>query len=134
MDRGAAMHESIAAGAPVEVEEVASLADSLGGGIGLDNRHSFTLCRDHLDKTILVSEDEIYRAMQAHYYEDRLVVEGAGAVGAAAILSGRLDLPEGPAVSLLTGRNVDMAAFSAIVNGDDVLLGDMTIRGNAYGA
>ena len=35
MDRGAAMHASIAAGHPVEVEEVASLADSLGGGIGL---------------------------------------------------------------------------------------------------
>lgn len=31
MDRGAAMHASIAAGRPVEVEEVASLADSLGG-------------------------------------------------------------------------------------------------------
>ena len=36
MDRGAAMHASIRAGHPVEVEEVASLADSLGGGIGLE--------------------------------------------------------------------------------------------------
>ena len=34
MDRGAAMFESVRAGRPVEVEEVASLADSLGGGIG----------------------------------------------------------------------------------------------------
>src|SRR5690606_27505397 len=44
MDRGAAMHDSVRAGRPVEVEEVPSLADSLGGGIGLDNRLSFPLC------------------------------------------------------------------------------------------
>ncbi len=34
MERGAAMQASLAAGKPVEVEEVSSLADSLGGGIG----------------------------------------------------------------------------------------------------
>ena len=38
MDRGAAMHASLAAGQPVEVEEVSSLADSLGGGVGLKNK------------------------------------------------------------------------------------------------
>src|SRR5690606_23024019 len=90
MDRGAAMHESLKAGRPVEVEEVESLADSLGGGIGLANRHSFRLCRDNLDATVLVSEDEIRRAMQALYFEDLLVTEGAAAVGAAALLAGKV--------------------------------------------
>ena len=33
---------------PVEVEEVPSLADSLGGGIGMQNRLSFPMCRDLL--------------------------------------------------------------------------------------
>ena len=42
MDRGAAMHASIKAGTPVEVAEFNSLADSLGGGIGLDNQLSFS--------------------------------------------------------------------------------------------
>src|SRR5690606_6378087 len=67
MDRGAAMYESIRAGRPVEVEEVASLADSLGGGIGLDNRLSFKLCRELLDDCVLVTEDEIYDAIQTLY-------------------------------------------------------------------
>ena len=44
MERGAAMAESLLAGKPVEVEEVASLADSLGGGIGLNNRYTFSMC------------------------------------------------------------------------------------------
>jgi threonine dehydratase len=133
MERGAAMHESLAAGRPVEVTEVASLADSLGGGIGLDNRHTFALCRDNLDETLLVSEEEIYRAMQMHYYEDRLVVEGASAVGAAAILSGKLPRLKGPVVSLVTGRNVDMQVFTDIVSGRNVKLGDLTLEGRAYG-
>jgi len=64
MDRGAAMHLSLAAGHPVEVREVPSLADSLGGGIGMDNQLSFSLCRDYMDGTVLVSEAEIRDAME----------------------------------------------------------------------
>lgn len=96
MDRGAAMHLSIAAGHPVEVEEVASLADSLGGGVGMQNRLSFPLCRDLLDDTVLVTEDEIYQAMQVLFYEDRIVAEGACVVGLAATLAGKVPAAEGP--------------------------------------
>lgn len=133
MDRGAAMHESIRAGHPVEVEEVASLADSLGGGIGLDNRLTFGLCRDLLDEIVLVSEEEIYRAMQAVYHEDRIVCEGASAVGHAAVLAGKWSL-SGPTATVLTGRNLDMAVHADIVAGRDVALGDLTVRGQPYAA
>ncbi|MDK1483174.1 hydroxyectoine utilization dehydratase EutB, partial [Sinorhizobium sp. 6-117] len=44
MERGAAMKASVQAGRPVQVEEEPSLADSLGGGIGLDNRVTFAMC------------------------------------------------------------------------------------------
>ncbi|WP_172294207.1 hydroxyectoine utilization dehydratase EutB [Pseudoruegeria sp. HB172150] len=133
MDRGAAMHASIAAGHPVEVEEVASLADSLGGGIGMENRLSFPLCRQYLDETILVSEEEIRDAMQVLYFEDRIVAEGASAVGIAAILSGKFT-PEGPTATIVTGRNVDMAMFHLIVSGEDIALGDVTLKGRRYAA
>ena len=75
---------------PVEVEEVASLADSLGGGIGMANRLTFAMCRDLLDEVVLVTEDEIYHAMQVLYYEDRIVAEGACVVGLAAVLNGKV--------------------------------------------
>ncbi|MEW5422774.1 hydroxyectoine utilization dehydratase EutB [Amorphus sp. 3PC139-8] len=132
MDRGAAMHESLKAGHPVEVEEVASLADSLGGGIGLENALSFALCQRHLDDTILVSEEEIYRAMQTLYFEDRLIAEGASVVAIAALQAGKLPAPSGPIATVLSGRSVDMDAFTRIVTGQDVPLGDMTIKGHPY--
>ncbi|MBU3260428.1 hydroxyectoine utilization dehydratase EutB [Roseovarius sp. PS-C2] len=131
MDRGAAMYESIRAGKPVEVEEVASLADSLGGGIGLKNRLSFPMCRDLLDEIVLVSEDEIYHAMQVLYYEDRIVAEGACVVGLAAVLNGKVTL-DGPSATIVTGRNLDMPTFTRIVTGQDVDLGDVTVKGKPY--
>ncbi len=133
MDRGPAMHLSIAAGRPVEVEEVASLADSLGGGIGMENKLSFPLCRDLLDYTVLVSEAEIYHALQVLYYEDRIIAEGACVVGLAATLAGKLPAPNGPVGTIITGRNVDMAMFTDIVTGRDVVLGDFVVKGKPYG-
>ncbi len=133
MDRGAAMHASLVAGKPVEVPEVASLADSLGGGIGLENRLSFPLCRDHLDATVLVTEEEIRHAMQVLYFEDRIVAEGASVVGLAAILSGKVRV-DGPAGTIVTGRNLDMGLFTKIMAGEDVTIGDLTVKGKRYGA
>lgn len=134
MERGAAMFASIRAGHPVEVEEVASLADSLGGGIGLDNRLTFALCRDLLDDCVLVTEQEIYEAMQALYYEDRMVAEGASVVGIAAIRAGRLPAFDGPVATILTGRNVDMITFTDIVVGRGIRLGEVEVKGRGYGA
>ncbi|WP_213685725.1 hydroxyectoine utilization dehydratase EutB [Roseicyclus sp.] len=133
MDRGAAMHLSIRAGHPVEVPEVPSLADSLGGGIGMENRLSFPLCRDLLDETILVTEDEIYHAMQVLYFEDRIVAEGACVVGLAACLSGKAT-PKGPTATVITGRNLDMQTFTRVVTGQDIQLGDRIVKGRPYGA
>ena len=132
MDRGAAMHDSLRAGHPVEVEEVASLADSLGGGIGMQNRLSFPMCRDLLDEVVLVTEQDIYHAMQVLYYEDRIVAEGACVVGLAAVLSGKVSVT-GPTATIITGRNLDMEMFTRIITGQDVKLGDTVIEGKAYG-
>ncbi len=133
MDRGAAMAQSIRAGMPVEVKEVASLADSLGGGIGSRNRLTLPICRDLLDDCVLVAEEEIYDAMQAHYFEDRLVAEGASAVGLAAVRAGKVTLG-GPAATIITGRNVDMATFTDVVSGRGVALGHIELEGRAYAA
>ena len=131
MRDGAAMYESLKAGHPVEVKEVASLADSLGGGIGLQNKFTFEMCRSRLDDVVLVSEDEIYRAIQTLYFEDQLVAEGGSAVGVAAIQSGLVQL-DGPTCTIVTGRNLDMNVHADIIQGRDVLLGDKVVRGRPY--
>ena len=128
MERGAAMIESLHAGKPVDVVELPTLADSLGGGIGLANRWTFELCRRLADQTLTLSEEEIYRGMRALFFEDRLVTEGGGSVGAAALIAQKLDL-KGPAAIVVSGRNVDMTKFLSIAKAEPVTIGDMTIQG-----
>lgn len=118
MARGAAMKASLDAGRPVQVREEPSLADSLGGGIGLDNRLTFALCRDLLDDVVLLSEAEIAAGIVHAYAEEREVVEGAAAAGIAALIAGRVK-PVGPTVAILSGRNIDMDLHRRIVSGEN---------------
>ena len=116
MERGCAMHASLAAGKPVQVEELETLADSLGGGIGLDNRYTFRMAQTLVDDSVLVSEEEIAAAIRHAYATEQIVVEGSGAVGIAALLAGRIAAPGTTAV-LVSGANIDMALHRRIVCG-----------------
>ncbi|WP_037134761.1 hydroxyectoine utilization dehydratase EutB [Rhizobium leucaenae] len=115
MERGAAMAASLAAGAPLEVQEVETLADSLGGGIGLDNRLTFAMCRDLLDDVILLSEDEIAAGIRHAAVVEGEIVEGAGAVGIAALLAGKIR-PDGPTAIVVSGGNIDPALYRQILS------------------
>ncbi|MBN3760821.1 hydroxyectoine utilization dehydratase EutB [Burkholderia sp. Ac-20365] len=118
MARGAAMHASLAAGKPVLVDERETLADSLGGGIGLDNRHTFSLTRELIDEVILLDEVSIARGIVHAYEAEHLVLEGAAAVGIAALIAGRLSIgaaARGPIVLIVTGANIDMNQHRRIV-------------------
>ncbi|CDX36308.1 putative threonine dehydratase [Mesorhizobium plurifarium] len=119
MARGAAMKASLDAGRPVQVEELPTLADSLGGGIGLDNRLTFAMCRGLLDDVILLAEDEIAAGIRHAYEEEREIVEGAGAVGMGALLAGKVGV-SGPTVLILSGRNIDMGLHRRIVCGEAI--------------
>lgn len=115
MERGAAMYASQQAGKPVEVEELPTLADSLGGGIGLNNRVTFPIVRECVDDIILLTEEEIAHGMRHLYFHEQQVVEGAGAVGAAALLAGKVP-DTGNIATILSGKNIDMHAFHRVMN------------------
>ena len=82
---------------------------------------------------LLVTEDEIYHAMQVLFYEDRLIAEGACVVAIAAMLAGKLPKPRGPVATILTGRNADMKQSARIYAGQSVQLGEREIKGRPYG-
>lgn len=119
MERGAAMHASLREGRPVEVEELPTLADSLGGGIGLKNVHTFAMVRELVDEVVLLSEAEIAAGIRHAYWQERQIVEGSGAVGIGALLADKVR-PEGPTVLVLSGGNIDMALHHRIASGEDV--------------
>ncbi|MBB4232959.1 threonine dehydratase [Rhizobium mongolense] len=126
MERGAAMKASLDAGQPILVEELPTLADALGGGIGLDNELTFAMCRDLLDDFVLLSEDEIAAGIRHAYQNEREIIEGAGAVGVAALLARKAAGLRGPIAVVLSGCNIDMELHRRIICGMSNALGGET--------
>ncbi len=119
MDRSPVMYWSMQAGRPIQMPELQTLADSLMGGIGLGNRYTFNYIRRYLDDASLVSEDEIGDAMRQLLLVERLVVEGGGAVGAAALLHERVADLGKCVVVVISGGNADMAVLQRLITTTD---------------
>lgn len=113
MERAAAMAESLKAGHPVEIAEEPTLADSLQGGIGLDNRHTFEMVQRLVDEVVLVGEDDIWDAMRWAFHHQGLILEGAAAVGIAALLTGSVQ-PDDRAVVVCSGQNLESEQLTAL--------------------
>ncbi len=116
MERGASMHASLIAGKPVVIEEKPTLADSLGGGIGLENKFTFAMVRELMDELLLVSEKQIAAAIHHAYWREQQVIEGSGSVGIAAVLAGKIRI-SGKTVLLVSGGNIDMELHKRIIDG-----------------
>ncbi len=117
MERGPAMVESLRAGRIVEVPEQPTLADALVGGLGSSNAYTFDLIRELVDDTVQVSEREIAEAMTFLLEEHRVVAEGGGAVGVAALLAGKAK-PSGRNVAVvISGGNVDLSLLLDVAQG-----------------
>jgi threonine dehydratase len=115
MERGPAMVESLRAGRVVDIVEQPTLADALAGGLGRDNAYTFAMVRDTIDEAVLVSEEEIGTAMAFMLEHHGLVVEGGGAVGVAALISGKVR-PQGQhGVVIISGGNVDVRKLLRVV-------------------
>lgn len=109
------MYESINAGKPIAYPEEETIANALSGGIGLNNQHTFELVRDLVDEHVLVSEDEIRDAMAFAATEHKLVVEGGGAVGIAALLAGKVSVPGENVAVVVSGGNIEAPALARII-------------------
>lgn len=109
-----AVRPSLAAGHPVAVVAAQTIAD----GIAVKRPGDLTLpiLGALLDGVVEVSDDEIARGI-AHCAQNlRLVVEGAGAAGMAALLAGKIPLEAGDTVAtVLCGGNIDGNLLSRVI-------------------
>jgi threonine dehydratase len=110
-----ALWAAMRAGRVVAVPVAATLADGLAGNL---EPGSITpaLAAGRLRDLVAVTEPEIEAAIRFLAEGCGLVVEGAGAVGVAALLAGKVP-PEGRVVLPLTGRNIAAAALARILGG-----------------
>lgn len=113
-ERGPAMYEGIQQGKPVMVEEQDTLADSLLGGIGLNNRYTFDMVQTYVDDILLLDDDQIAQGMAFMLAKHRMMVEGAAASGIGAILNNRIRLGS-YVVIVISGCSVDTETIMGIM-------------------
>jgi threonine dehydratase len=104
------MHQCLLAGRIVEVAERPTLSESTAGGLE-PNSVTFDVCRRVIDRSVLVSEDEILRAMRMMLESEHWVVEGAAGVAVAAFQKDAARRTGRNAVIVICGRNVSSEVF-----------------------
>ena len=117
LERSPAMLESLKAGMPVQVEEKDTLADSLLGGIGFDNRYTLSMVDEFTDEHLLISEDEIKDGMFYIFEKHRIIAEGAAVVGIGALLHQKINVKGKKVVTLLSGSTINSDEYIRIIQG-----------------
>ena len=104
---------SLEAGRPVAVRAALTIADGIA--VKRPGELTLALIERWVDAVVTVSEDEVAEAMVFLLERAKLVVEGAGAVGVAALLGGRLPRSgAGTTVAILSGGNVDAGLLAEV--------------------
>ena len=111
---------SRAAGRPVTVDSALTIADGIA--VKRPGKLTLPLIERWVDRLVEVSEDDVAEAMVFLMERAKLVVEGAGAVGVAAVLRGRVVL-DGTTVIVLSGGNVDPGLLAEVARRHESQLG-----------
>ncbi len=113
-ERAASFTAALAAGAPVQIEMRPTLADGLS--VPKVGANAFQLARALVDKTVLVTEQHLARAVLRLMELEKAVVEGAGAAPLAACLAGLVPELQGKnVVLLLCGGNIDLTTLDRVI-------------------
>lgn len=103
---------SLVAGEPTTVPVVPTIADGIA--VYRPGELNFAIIRETIDEVVTVTEDDIARALLVLLERAKLVVEPAGAVGVAALMTGKVD-SDGPIVVLLSGGNIDPLLMQRVI-------------------
>ena len=109
----ASMADSLRAGHILTLPEVHTVADGIQ--VKTPGEKTFAICREVVDEVVTVGEAEIASAILTVLERQKLMVEGAGAVGVAAAMYGELDLRGKTVCALLSGGNLDVTMLERII-------------------
>lgn len=108
------MRRSFESGQPEQIDEVATIADSLGAPYA--EEYSFTLCRRNVDQLCTVTDQQLCDSMRLLFDDMKLAAEPAGASAFSALLGPLNQQLKGKRVGVIVcGTNIDIDSFSEYV-------------------
>jgi threonine dehydratase len=110
----ATVADSLEAGHPIEREAVDTIADGIA--VRRVGDRPFEVIRERVDEVVTVSDREIAMAITRLLEREKVLAEGAGAAGLAALLEGRFDVEHGETVvPLICGGNIDPNVLTTVL-------------------
>ncbi|MEZ4825437.1 MAG: pyridoxal-phosphate dependent enzyme [Bacteroidia bacterium] len=108
------MYRSFQSGKTESIPSVNTIADSLGAPFSMP--YSMDLCRQNLEKIVLVEDEALRQSMRIMFDELKLVAEPAAAAGLAALMGPLREELKGKKVGLITcGSNIDLETFYQLI-------------------
>jgi threonine ammonia-lyase medium form len=120
-ERAAAYPPSLAAGHPVPLATMATMADGIA--VGCPGEVPYAIVRQLVDSIETVSEDTLSRAVLFLLERAKLLVEPAGAAAVARLLDAGKGVHDGPVVAVLSGGNIDPLLLLRIIRHGLVIAG-----------
>jgi threonine dehydratase len=103
---------SLKGGEPKTIQTKPTIADGIA--VAKPGSIPFELISKHIDKVVTVTDDDIAKAIVAMLERSKMVVEPAGAVGVAALMTGAFK-PKGKCVVVLSGGNIDPLLMQKVI-------------------
>ena len=117
----ASMFESVRRHEQLTLPAVSTFADGIA--VKHPGDTTFAMVEQYVDEVVTVTEDEIAAAILALIEKQKLIAEGAGAVGVAAAMFDKVDLAGKKAVCLVSGGNIDVNILSRVITRGLVMSG-----------
>ena len=114
-ENSAVMIHSINAGKVLDMESKPTLSDGTAGGVEMDSI-TFPICRDMIDESILVTEDEIKEAMVMYMKHEHQLIEGAAGTAAATLIKKKEDLKGKNIGVVICGGNISLDIIRSILH------------------
>jgi len=105
---------SLAAGHVVPIDVRPTLADGLAGNLDRDTI-TLDLVQRFVDRMAVVSEPQLQQAIVGLFRQERLITEGAGATGVAALLGSAVEIRDRRVAVVVSGANIDMDKLMSLI-------------------
>ena len=114
-ENSAVMIHSMKAGRVLDLESRPTLSDGTAGGIE-ENSITFPICCNVIDESVLVTENEIKKAMITYMEKEHQLLEGAAGTAVAALIKKKDDLHGKRVGVVICGGNISLDTVREILN------------------
>ncbi|HZX09715.1 MAG TPA: pyridoxal-phosphate dependent enzyme [Acidobacteriota bacterium] len=108
------MYESLKAGKILEMESKPTLSDGTAGGIE-QGSITYDLCRDYVDRFVILSEHEIKQAIKLVIEKEHFLLEGAAALSVAALIKEKENFIHKKVVLIISGSKLSLEKLKQII-------------------